>query len=61
MSASTVSLFMLISTLVQSAAACMARVRYRSSSASLRCWAQISVASAIAAIAITPKTAEPMP
>src|SRR5712671_2183615 len=61
MLASTLSLFMLISTLVQSAAACMTRVRYRSSSTSPRCCAQISTPSAIAATATTPSTAEPMP
>src|ERR1700730_9527607 len=61
MLASTLSLFMLISTLVQSAAACMTRVRYRSWSTSPRCCVQISTPSAIAATATTPSTAEPMP
>src|ERR1700680_2022241 len=60
MLASTLSLFMLISTLVQPAAACMTRVRYRSSSTSPRCCVQISTPSAIAATATTPSTAEPM-
>src|SRR3984893_3641898 len=61
MLASTVSLFMLISTLVQPAAAWMTRVRYRSSSTSPRCCVQISTPNAIAATATTPSTAEPMP